>query len=297
MPHWFEYIPPGSTALPIKIDPNARTGPYFLLRNPSGLGDLGLNKHSRKGTRRVGETLRAVTKDPRVVSMQVAVLAPDEETYWDRREDLIAALNLEGPPHTDLQQGLLRLHRPNRPTLELEVVPIGPDEAGRPDRSSVVFDVEFEAVDPLWRETNDKKRELQSTESGLEFPIEHPWESISASATKDVNNSGTVAVPVRINIYGATTDPYVENLDYDEGIYLIGDILDGERVEIDTEPGQRRVEHIDSNGNVTNWMSNVDMANSTFWFLRPSIQSVEFNAASISGGYAEVIWRNRYGGV
>lgn len=297
MPHWFEYISPSGSVLPVKFDPRATRGPYYLMRNPSGLGNLSLNTHSRKGTRRVGETLRAVTKGKRVVAMQVAVLAHDDDEYWSLRERLIAALNLEGPPHTNLQQGLLRFHRSNQPTVELDVVPFGPDESARPDSQSVIFDIEFEASNPLWRETSDNKSVLQATETGMEFPLEHPWESIAASSIKDLNNKGTVAVPVQITIYGATTDPYVSNFDYNEGMYLIGDILDGERVEIDTTPGNRRVEHFDSNGNKTNWMSNVDMAQSVFWFLRKGGQSVEFNAASISGGYAEVYWRNRYGGV
>lgn len=297
MSHYFEYISPVPGLLPVKFDPNARYGPYMLLRNPTGLGALGLNKHSRKGTRRVGETLRAVTKGTRIISVQLAVLGNNDDEYWSRREMLTEALNLEGPPHTSLQQGLLRFHRPNKPTLELDVVPSGPEESSRPDDYSVVMDIEFEAVDPLWREISDNNVTLENTESGLEFPLEHPWESISAASEKDVVNGGTTAVPVRLVIHGGVTDPFVVNRAYDEGIYINGEVLDGERVEIDTTPGSRRVEHIDTNGDITNWMGNVDMANSTFWFLRHGLQSVRFDAAVISGGYTEVYWRNRYGGV
>lgn len=297
MPHWFEYISPAGTLLPVEFDPNARHGPYMLLRNPTGLSSLGLQSHSRKGTRRVGEDLRALTKGIRTIAMQVAVLGDDEDQYWSRREELVEVLNLEGPPHTALRQGLLRFHRPNKPTLELDVVPNGPEEASRPDDYSVVMDIEFEAVSPHWRETADTKRLLQASESGMEFPLEHPWESISASSTKEVVNGGTVAVPVRLTIYGSATDPIVANETYDEGIYLTGDVLDGERVEINTTPGSRRVEHIATDGKITNWMGNVDMANSTFWFLRQGLNRVRFDASTISGGYAGVYWRNAYGGI
>ena len=277
--------------------------PYGLVRF-DGLGDTRANPVTSRGPSQRGSTLRDVEVTERVISITVSVQAVDgrDITYWRLRSALDRALVIEpgsfgNPP----AMGLLRFYKDGgEPPLELPCVPRNSPQYGTAGPYWVDADIEFVAPYPFPRETQDRVFNVAGS-GGFEFPIEMTsvgFEMPSYNITVPVQNTGDVRAPVLVRFYGDVTNPVLYNDTTGEHIDYIGQILASEYLEINTEYGNKYAEKVViATGVRTNVMGNINWVVSKFWSLQRGTNNVRFAASVNAGGYGNVYWRQRYGGM
>lgn len=290
-----EYFSPNNDKL--VLDPNAVDGPLMLL-NAKGLSSVGLEVQSRRGPRQIGVTASDVRYGPRVLPLQVALLTPSQNTFWKERERLSRALFVSPPgPDEDPRPGVLQLHRPGLDTLEVECYPEdSPQEVRKVGRNAMVYDLEFFVPYPFWRRLSDNYVRLQAEDGGFTFPLEHPWESGAYSSLQTVENSGSVVTSTVIRLHGEFDTARIHNQTHGQLIEFKGVVPSGDYVEINTKYGQRKVT-LYTAGVASNAMERLNLATSEFWQLRRGPQDVLFEADTNVNGFAELFWREHFGGL
>jgi hypothetical protein len=296
---WVEYFPPnGDDVLTFGYEP-----PY-IIEAFDGLDDNRAAPLTTRGPAQRGSTLRDVGVDERVVSLTVHV-SPDtggvaglEAAKKALRRALVVEPGGFGSPPA---LGLLRFHLDDDAldVLELEALPRESPQFGATDRATwAEADIEFVAPYPYPRETMDRVFNVAG-EGGFEFPVEFVaggWEMPSFNVEVDIDNGGDVRAPIRALIWGDVTDPVLYNDTTGEQIRYVGTIAAGDRLEINTDYGQISAEIVDADEARTNAMGDIDHTVTSFWSLRPGLNTVRFGASINNGGFANVYWRQRFGG-
>lgn len=291
-----EYTSPDGLSK-IVLDPNAVSGPFMLLPTPDGMLAPARSFNSRKAPAQPGSTLTDTVIGERSSAVQFAILGKNANDYWTRRKEAAAALAVPRSTIGDIPpEGLLRAFRPGQPVVQVRCLPRAPRESGRPDRLSLVVDVEFIAHDPYWREETIVSVDLRA-DGGFEFPLEHPWESGANNIEQEVNNTGSVPAPMIARLYGEFTTGRLINVTTGETLEYTGAVAAGEHIEIDTSFGKKSVTHVATDGTRTPDMANMNLDISDFWSLIRGPQTVRFEADLNPSGYANIQYQTRHGGI
>lgn len=294
------YSPNGEAPIEFGYDP-----PYGLVK-VSGLGRNAATPATVRGPGQRGTTLRDIVINEKVVTMTITVLdvTGDEDTYWGLRAHLERILTVEPGDFGDVPDiGLLRFYRDgSMPVLELPAVPRESPQYTAEGPYWTDADLEFVCPSPFPRETQDRSFNLAGA-GGFEFPvagidyvtagIEFPSYNFSA----DVLNGGDVEAPIFIQIFGEVTNPIVKNDSTGKEIRHTGVVAAGDRLEISTRYGEKTVEYVTAAGVRTNAMASINHDVSRFWTLRPGFNRVSFSASVNNAGYANVYWRQHFGGI
>jgi hypothetical protein len=294
------YSPNGETPILFGYDP-----PYGLV-HIGGIGRNAATPATVRGPGQRGTTLRDIVINEKVVTLTITVLdvTGDEATYWGLRAALERQLTVEPGDFGDIPEiGLLRFYREgNMPVLEMPAVPRESPQYTAEGPFWTDADLEFVCPTPFPREITDRFFNLAGA-GGFEFPaagidmvavgIEFPSYNFSA----DVMNGGDVEAPILVNIYGEVTNPIVKNDTIAKEIRYLGTINAGDHVEISTRYGEKTVTYVTAAGVRTSVMQNINHAVSRFWSLRPGFNRVSFSASVNNAGYANVYWRQHFGGM
>jgi hypothetical protein len=296
---WVEYFPPnGDDVLTFAYEP-----PY-IIEAFDGLGDNRAAPITTRGPAQRGTTLRDVSVSERVVPLTIMVMidggtvAQLEAAKAALRRALVVEPGGFGSPPA---LGLLRFHRDDDSldVLELEALPRESPQFTRTNRVNwAEADIEFVAPYPYPRETMDRVFNVAG-EGGFEFPVEFVaggWEMPSFNVEVDIDNGGDVRAPIMAAIWGDVTDPVLYNDTTGEQIRYVGNIPAGERLEINTDYGQISAELVDADEVRANAMGDIDHSVTSFWSLRPGVNTVRFGASINNGGFANVYWRQRFVG-
>lgn len=126
---------------------------------------------------------------------------------------------------------------------------------------------------------------LSIPEEGIEFPeegIEFSTIEHSGTRTKLILNPGNHESPVQIRFTGPVANPFIRNITTDEMMRVFGVLAQGEYVEVNTEPGKRKItlfrQGIESNG-----LHYLDLE-SRFWQLKPGENLIEIGDESPGEG-------------
>ena len=297
---WVEYFPPSGE----DVVTFAYEEPYYI-EGFDGLSDNRSSPITTSGPAQRGSTLRDVSVSERVVSMTVMVhldggtVAALEAAKAALRRALVVEPGGFGSPPA---LGLLRFHRDDDSldVLELEALPRESPQFGATNRISwAEADIEFVAPYPYPRETEDRVFNVAGA-GGFEFPLEFVsggLEFPSFNVEVDINNEGDVRAPIRVEIWGDVTDPVLYNDTTGEQIRYVGNVPSGEYLEVTTDYGQIAAVLVDADGVRTNAMGSIDHTVTSFWSLRPGVNTIRFGASINNGGYANTYWRQRYSGV
>lgn len=287
----FKWYPPNGDS-PITF---GQDDPWKLIR-----ADLGSNEgepQTHKGPGQIGATLRDHLVDPRVIEMQIALIATSDENRWVRRRELYKAMSVRPARHgEDPEKGLLQILRPGQDTLEVEALPRHSPQFTYRGPLLELVDLEFVAAPMVWKTISDSFTELQQ-EGGFEWPLEFPLEMVALHVQTEITNAGDMDAPVLLRLYGEITTGRMLNITTDEVIEITGAVAAGDFIEIDTAFGKKSVILETAAGVRSSVMDRLNLAKADFWQLRPGVNTVRFEADSNVSGKATIYYRPRYSGV
>lgn len=152
--------------------------------------------------------------------------------------------------------------------------------------------------------TPTRKLSLQNKVGNFKFDWEILQQGVSladidARALQNAINSGAVETPPKIVIRsrGALTNPYVYNITTQEAIRINKEMKFGERIEITTNYGNKRVTFFDNNDNEENIFPLIDLQ-STFFNLSPGDNLIRYGADStVDNMIVDIYYQERHLGL
>jgi hypothetical protein len=258
----------------------------FFLSKIEGLGDVDLDIQTQKAPYQDGSTYTGATLSERHIPIEVAIL----EDLQANRQILSKIFNPK------LGEGLL-IYENDLVRREIkaipEHVPKFPDVRPRITQKTII---DLFCPSPYWL-TEEKVDQLVVWDGGLEFPLQMPTEFAkqSESKAKILLNEGDVATPIFIVFHGPATAPIkIINKTTGEFIEVNQSLMVGERLEINTAFGQKRVNKVLANGNVMNAFHNISL-DSIFFQLEHGNNLIDYSSgADYERAGVTITWRNRY---
>ncbi|MED4299745.1 phage tail family protein [Geobacillus stearothermophilus] len=265
----------------------------FLLQSIDGLGDVDADIQTQRAPFQDGSTYIDSVLQERAISLQIAILAADKSTLLQKRQYLASVFNPK--------LGLGTLRYENSETVrEIEAVPDGVPvfPSGKENRGPTFQKalVNLLCPSPFWL-TEEKVDQLVVWEGGLEFPLELPtfFAQQSTNKAKILFNDGDVETPIFVTFHGPATAPIkIINVTTGEFIEVNQNLLVGERLEINTAFGQKRVTKVLSDGTEVNAFHYISL-DSTFFQLIPGNNLLDYSTgADYERAAVTITWRNRY---
>lgn len=250
-----------------------------------------------KGPRQMGQSPIGSLVQPTTHALRVHVLGKTHEEHAALRAKLAKALSVDTLARTPLSQyGTLRIERPGLPTLQTLALPQASPTWGSRRAGFGEADLEFWAPSPLWEALESRSLTL-SNSAGVDYPLDYPLDYEPAQLAADLENLGDVSVGVMLRIFGQIEDPQITLQETGETLAITGTIQEGETLEVFTDFGEKKVELVKPNGSRENAFHRVALDQSTFFRVPPGDSTLTLDFATLTGGTASVVWREKYGGV
>lgn len=257
----------------------------FFLNKIEGLGDVDAEVQTQRAPGQDGSTPIEVLLEERYIPIEVVIL----ENLLLNRQIISKVINPK------LGEGLLIYENDmvRREILAIpEHVPKFDDVRPRLGQNAVIS---FRCPNPYWK--SEAVTEEPIFESLFEFPFEGDVEMGIQRDQRIIFNDGDVESPIRVEFFGPALNPRITNHTTGEYIKVKQELLEGERMILDTSDDNMSVYFINSLGeerNVFNW---IDL-NSTFFKLVIGENDIEYNADSnIQGTIVNIIYNKLYNGV
>ncbi|MFJ7647709.1 phage tail family protein [Lysinibacillus sp. NPDC097279] len=269
-------------------------GPPFYLQKINGLGDVSVNLQTQKIPYQDGSVFIDALLEEREIDIEFLIVnALDEGGYGtvsERRERIAKVLNPKLGP------GTLRYeneHLVREIFVVADSVPVYPDDARTKTMQKGV--VKFVAPDPYWRSL--KVEEEPAFKPLFQFPFSGPFQMGEQRDRRIINNDGDAPAPIYVEFYGPAVNPKIENVTTGEFIRIKQTLLEGERLILDTTPGVKSVEFVNSLGvrrNVYTW---IDL-NSRFFNLQIGENDIAYTADNeVQGAIVNISYHKRYNAV
>lgn len=271
-------------------------GSPFRLSKVEGLGEVGAEIQSQKAPFQDGETFVGVTLEPRYLTIEFKIYGNNSEDTEKKRRFISSVFNPR------LGVGQLEYIRGDETKLinvSAESVPSFPDgdsNRGTTFQKTLLF---LKAPNPYWQSVENVEQ-LVVWEGGLTFPLRLPtkFASQSESKAKILLNEGDADTPLRIEFNGPATAPIrIENQTTGEYIQVNQSLVAGERLEISTAFGQKRVEKVLEDGTRFNAFHYIKRG-STFFNLIPGNNLLDYSTGEdYERAAVAITWNNRYVGI
>lgn len=258
----------------------------FFLNKIEGLGDVEANIQSQKAPKQDGSTHINAVLNERFISIELAIL----QDYHANKQFLSRVFNPK------LGEGLL-IYENKGIKREIkavsEHVPTFPDNRANPHKMAMINLV---CPNPFWL-TEEEVEQLVVWEGGLEFPLQLPtfFSQQSANKAKILLNEGDAETPISITFEGPATSPItVENKTTGEHITVKQDLLAGEKLEINTAFGQKRVVKVLADGTTQNAFHYITL-DSAFFQLIQGNNLIDYSTGEdFERAGVTINWNNRY---
>lgn len=269
--------------------------PYILL-SISGTGAVETDTQMQKAPFQDGKTYIDSLLEPRIISLEIAILASTQEELYQKRREIAQVFNPKLGPGT-----LKYEYAGGEKEIEAisDLAPVFLSGIGNQSPEFQKALITLSCPSPFWLETYEESQKMAAWLGGLEFPLEFDPDMKFEEAGDEVTvtNAGDVEAPVVIEFNGPAENPRVDNLTTGEYVRVNQTLLAGEKLIIKTAFGQKSVTLVDSGGNESNAMHYIDL-NSTFWQLQPGENTISYTADSgAEEATVLVTWKNRYVGV
>lgn len=273
------------------------SSPFRLIR-VEGLGDVGANIQTQKSPYQDGTTLIDTTLDERFPVIELKITGRDSIELATNRRKLSSVFNPK------LGEGTLKRIADDG-THEIKVVaesvPFFPDGAGNRGSTYQKALINLRAPNPYWEDVQSTQNEMAVFVGMFEFPIEIDHElgmEFGEQGEKIIiNNPSDAPAPVRIEFNGPALNPKVTNLTTGEYMLVNRMINAEQKLVLDTEFGNKRVEIHDENGMVENAFHWIDLG-STFWQLQQGDNEIQYEAdVGMDTAKVLITHKNRYVGV
>lgn len=267
------------------------TFPY-LLQNLSGMGAPNITSLIQRGFQQEGVSYYGNLLEPRIISFRIVISSKQKDTLLSMREEIFKVFN------PGLGDGVLEYdngyenYRINCSVYGGPTEIIGQGARGPTMQS---FDITLLCPRPAWESKIRSEVKLVGFVGGLTFPITFPISLAGQGDRIDIEYTGTLAAPLLIEFRGPADVPKIIKSQTQEFVEVNLEIMEGEKLFIDTTPGAINVYKDDGEGSVEPAFNYINPS-SEYFRLTSGLNTLAFSAGS---GNPEVYlyWREQYVGV
>lgn len=262
-------------------------GPPFHLISVEGLGDVGANVQRQKSPFQDGSTRIGSILEERIIPIEFLIVGDNYSEVSEFRMELAKVLNPK------LEEGTLRYEN-DQVVREIKVsaesVPFYPDGSGNRITNMQKGIVTLVASNPYWRSI--AITEEPAFEPRFRFPIRGPFIMGIQRDQRVINNDGDAPTPIKVEFFGPATNPKIINNTTGEFIRIRQELLEGERMMVDTLDST--VYFIGVDGTERNVFPWIDLS-STFFELQIGENDIEYTADSdIQGTIVNISYSKLY---
>jgi len=264
-------------------------GAPFRVYNAVGFDQVGANNQMQSAPYQDGATFIDTVMDVRDMSIELKVTGRDEKEFLGNKQLLSSVFNPK------LGLGLLQ-HENAAGKKQIQVVadglPVFLKSSGNNGGKSQKVVINLIAPDPYWKSLTIT--EEPAFKPLFEFPFEGEFEMGMQRDRRIITNDGDAPAPIQVEFFGPALNPKIINNTTGEYIKVNQQLLEGERMLIDTKDGQKSVFFVYENGekrNVFNW---IDLS-SSFFELQIGENDIEYTADSdIQGTIVNISYSKLY---
>ncbi len=274
----------------ILLDP-----PHYRVRKIEGVGAPPTVLLMQKAPYQQGQTLLDQSLEPRPVFLDVICQGTDRATTLLYRHDLQAAFNVA------LGNGVLQWTRDDGTVYCLAAAPDGVDFPAGQQNSGYTYQVatiNLKCPSPCWYGSIRSSQNNVAYKLGFALPFVFPVSFANIVGVSGINNLGDVPTPPYFEIYGPATNPKITNATSGKYLELTYAIAAGDRVEIDSAFGAKRIEYVTVAGVRTNIFGYLTAA-SEFFDLDVGVNAISYYETGYGSGAGSMIvhWYNRFIGL
>ena len=267
------------------------TFPY-LLQNLAGIGAPNTTALILRGFQQQGVSYYGNLLEPRIISLRAVISSKQRDTLLDMRGEIYKAFN------PALGEGVLTYGNGHANYQINSSVYKGPTELlGQGARGPTMqsFDIDLLCPRPAWEGVEQQGHKLVGFIGGLIFPMTFPITFAQQGDQIDIEYNGTLSAPLLIEFRGPAEVPKIIKKQTQEFVEVNLEILNGEKLFINTTPGSIDVYKDDGEGNITPAFNYINPS-SEYFQLTTGMNTLAFSAGS---GSPEVYlyWREQFVGV
>lgn len=251
----------------------------YTLISIEGLGIDDVNIYSSKSPNQNGESYIGNTLPIRSIPIKAKIVADNKEDMIRKRNQLLRVAN---PKLGKLELTYINGNQERKIKGIPEIVSLPPEKNFGDYVQSAL--IELYCPNPYWNSIADTKVDVSTEEGNFEFPLEIPAKGIELSIRTinfitNIYNHGNVETPIKIILEatGNVTSPMIENLNTGEFIRVKRKLLKGDKLEINTEFGNKRVEILRKDESRQNVFNFIDYK-STFFSIEPGDTKIKYDA-------------------
>lgn len=262
----------------------------YILQTIDGVGGLSVEVAEQKAPNQDGSSYLSSTFNNRIIDLKITILASTMQDLQDRKRYVQKLFNPK-------MSSKLRYTGYNL-TKEVEcramMTPIFTNERNNYTQQ---FTVSIVCYNPFWLDLSETIQTTASSGSGFILPISFPFAFAAVSFTATAENVGDVETPIKLIFYGEALNPIVINRTTGKFIKVNAEVLAGERLEIDTSFGNKKVELVKADGTRENKFNLITL-DSTFFQLQTGNNLITYDSdVSKLLARVEMRWKNRFLGL
>lgn len=263
----------------------------FIVSQIDGLGGVDADIQMQKSPYQDGSTYIDSTLNPRQIGFTLTIFGFGDTDISQKRTQISRLFNPKlGPGVLEYKYGDVTR------VIEAvsEHVPHFPSGEDRSQNYQIGL-INLMCPDPYWKSLN--VTEEPAFEPRFRFPIRGPFIMGISRDRRIINNDGDAPAPLTIEFFGPALNPLIRNNTTGEYIKINQELLEGERMLIDTSDDTKSVMFVDSTGKERNVFPWIDL-NSTFFKLQIGENDIEYTADSdIQGTIVNISYNKLYNAV
>lgn len=266
-----------------------KAGSFFRANAVSGLGDVANDIQTQKAPYQDGTSFTDSILAPRAISFEVYIQGENDTDVSKKRTQLASIMNPKlGEGVLEITYGTV-VRVINAVSEHVPSYPSGNDNRGLRYQIGLI---DLYCPNPYWKSTT--VTEEPAFEPLFQFPFEGEFQMGMQRDQRVIFNDGDVDAPLQVEFFGPALNPVIINNTTGEFIKVNQELLEGERMMIDTSDSNKSVYFIDALGverNVFNW---IDLG-STFFKLVIGDNDIEYTADSdIQGAIVNITYSKLY---
>ncbi|WP_397537878.1 phage tail domain-containing protein [Rummeliibacillus pycnus] len=268
----------------------------FYLQEITGLGDVSAQIQSQKSPFQDGSTYLDAILDEREIGIKFLIVADNSQSYGDVSKMRTQVARILNPK---LGPGILRYENDavvRIITCVADGVPEYPDGSDRVEKIQSAS-VSLVAHNPFWKSLAIE--EEPAFKPLFQFPFSQPFQMGIQRDERIIDNNGDAPAPLQIEFFGPALNPMILNRTTNQIIKVNQELLEGERMIIDTDPDDFGVYFVDEKGNARNVMHWLDLDSSLSTFrLTLGENEIAYTADSnVQGAILNLSWKKLYNAV
>lgn len=267
--------------------------PPFIITNIRGHSGVDVDVQTQQAYGQDGESWLDSIVRSRFITIETTIIYKTEEEKLQLLDKLSRAFDVKKPITLQYENGEFKKEM----VAEVRKSPYFDFDMSRDVMTQEKILIHLTATNPFWLDIKESVREMKAWIGGFSFPLSFPKRFAENGKNIVIENKGNVATPLVIEFYGPAENPEVKNVTTGEYIKVLKNLLKGEKLNITTAFGNKKVELVKEDGSVTNAFGYIDL-NSTFFGLEVGNNTLEYSADSGEDeAKVEISFKNRFVGI